>query len=57
MVEPVPPVAAVYHFKEVPVAESAFATSPIPYVIGEVTVGTEVAQVVPVPGTKRIVFT
>ena len=36
---PVPPVAAVYHNKLVPVAVKAVAVAPWQYEIGEVTVG------------------
>jgi hypothetical protein len=38
--DPVPPVKAVYHFKEVPVAVKAVAVAFWQYVTGEVTVGT-----------------
>jgi hypothetical protein len=39
VVEPVPPVAAEYHFKEVPVAVSAVAVAYWQYSIGVDTVG------------------
>ena len=42
---PVPPVAAVYHNKFVPVAVNAVAVLPWQYAIGETTVGAAVTAV------------